>query len=105
MFKGVCNHHDLGPLGGIANDAGIRRQIRILKDMGCNAIRTSHNMPAPELIKACDEMGMMIMAESFDEWKAAKVQNGYHKVFDEWVEKDLVDSTDKVREPLGERCT
>lgn len=89
-FKGVCNHHDLGPLGGIANEAGIRRQIRILKDMGCNAIRTSHNMPAPELIRACDEMGMMVMAESFDEWKSAKVQNGYHKVFDEWVEKDLV---------------
>ena len=89
-FKGVCNHHDLGPLGGIANEAGIRRQIRIRKDMGCNAIRTSHNMPAPELIRACDEMGMMVMAESFDEWKSAKVQNGYHKVFDEWVEKDLV---------------
>lgn len=89
-FKGVCNHHDLGPLGGIANDAGIRRQIRILKEMGCNAIRTSHNMPAPELIRACDEMGMMVMAESFDEWKSAKVQNGYHKIFDEWVEKDLV---------------
>lgn len=89
-FKGVCNHHDLGPLGGIANEAGIRRQIRILKDMGCNAIRTSHNMPAPELIRACDEMGMMVMAESFDEWKGAKVQNGYHKIFDEWVEKDLV---------------
>lgn len=97
MFKGVCNHHDLGPLGGIANDAGIRRQIRILKDMGCNAIRTSHNMPAPELIKACDEMGMMIMAESFDEWKAAKVQNGYHKVFDEWVEKDLVNLIHQYR--------
>ena len=89
-FKGVCNHHDLGPLGGIANEAGIRRQIRMLKDMGCNAIRTSHNMPAPELIRACDEMGMMVMAESFDEWKGAKVQNGYHKIFDEWVEKDLV---------------
>ena len=90
IFRGVCNHHDLGPLGGIANEAGIRRQIRILKDMGCNAIRTSHNMPAPELVKACDEMGMMLMAESFDEWATAKVQNGYHKVFDEWVEKDLV---------------
>lgn len=88
-FKGVCNHHDLGPLGGIVNEAGIRRQIRILKDMGCNAIRTSHHMPAPELVAACDEMGMMVMAESFDEWKASKVQNGYHKVFDEWVEKDL----------------
>ncbi len=90
QFKGVCNHHDLGPLGGIANEAGIRRQIRILKDMGCNAIRTSHNMPAPELVKACDEMGMMLMAESFDEWATAKVQNGYHREFNEWVEKDLV---------------
>ena len=90
VFKGVCNHHDLGPLGGIANEAGIRRQIRMLKDMGCNAIRTSHNMPAPELIKACDEMGMMVMAESFDEWATAKVQNGYHTVFGEWAEKDIV---------------
>lgn len=89
-FKGVCNHHDLGPLGGIANEAGIRRQIRILRNMGCNAIRTSHNMPAPELIRACDELGMMVMAESFDEWESAKVQNGYHKIFDEWAEKDLV---------------
>ena len=66
-------HHDLGPLGAAVNDAAIRRQIRILKDMGCNAIRTSHNMPAPELIKACDEMGMMVMAESFDEWKKRKM--------------------------------
>lgn len=90
QFQGVCNHHDLGPLGGIANEAGIRRQIRILKDMGCNAIRTSHNMPAPELVKACDEMGMMLMAESFDEWATAKVQNGYHQFFDRWAEKDLV---------------
>ena len=89
-FRGVCNHHDLGPLGGIANEAGIRRQIRILQDMGCNAIRTSHNMPAPELVRLCDEMGMMIMAESFDEWATAKVENGYHTVFDEWAEKDLV---------------
>ena len=89
-FKGVCNHHDLGPLGGAVNDAAIRRQIRILKDMGCNAIRTSHNMPAPELVEACDEMGMMLMPESFDEWKSAKMANGYHKIFDEWVEKDLV---------------
>lgn len=89
-FKGVCNHHDLGPLGGIANEAGIRRQIRILKDMGCNAIRTSHNMPAPELVRLCDEMGMMVMAESFDEWATAKVQNGYHTVFNEWAERDMV---------------
>ena len=78
VFKGVCNHHDLGPLGAIANEAGIRRQVRMLKDMGCNAIRTSHNMPAPELVKACDEMGMMLMAETFDCWVTPKVQNGYN---------------------------
>ncbi len=88
-FKGVCLHHDLGPLGAAVNDAAIRRQIRLLKDMGCNAIRTSHNMPAPELVKACEEMGMMLMIESFDEWKTPKVENGYHKYFDAWAEKDL----------------
>lgn len=90
MFTGVCNHHDLGPLGTAVNEAAIRRQVRILKDMGCNAIRTSHNMPAPELVKACDEMGMMIMAETFDEWKAPKMKNGYNLWFDQWAEKDLV---------------
>jgi len=90
LFRGVCNHHDLGPLGAAVNDAAIRRQIRILKDMGCNAIRTSHNMPAPELVKACDEMGMMVMAETFDEWKTPKMKNGYHLWFDQWAEKDLV---------------
>ncbi len=89
-FRGVCNHHDLGPLGAAVNDAAIRRQIRILKDMGCNAIRTSHNMPAPELVEACDEMGMMLMLESFDEWRTAKLANGYHKYFDEWAERDIV---------------
>ena len=82
VFKGVCNHHDLGPLGAAVNDAAIRRQIRILKDMGCNAIRTSHNMPAPELVRACDEMGMMLMVESFDEWNVAKCKNGYNLLFD-----------------------
>ena len=90
VFKGVCNHHDLGPLGAIANEAAIRRQVRILKDMGCNAIRTSHNMPAPELVKVCDEMGMMLMAETFDCWVTPKVQNGYNLYFTEWAEKDLV---------------
>ena len=89
-FKGVCNHHDLGPLGAAVNDAAIRRQIRILKDMGCNAIRTSHNMPAPELVEACDEMGMMLMVESFDEWVTPKVKNGYHRNFLEWVERDMI---------------
>lgn len=90
VFKGVCMHSDLGPLGMAVNDAAIRRQIRILKDMGCNAIRTSHNMPAPELVKACDEMGMMLMAESFDEWRKPKCKNGYNLLFDDWAEKDLV---------------
>ena len=90
VFKGVCNHHDLGPLGAAVNDAAIRRQVRIMKDMGVNAIRTSHNMPAPELVRACDEMGMMLMVETFDEWKSPKCQNGYNRLFDEWAERDLV---------------
>ena len=89
VFKGTCNHHDLGPLGAAVNEAAIRRQIRILQEMGCNAYRTSHNMPAPELIRICDEMGMMVMCESFDEWRSAKVANGYHKVFFEQVENDV----------------
>ncbi len=89
-FQGVCNHHDLGPLGSAVNDAAIRRQIRIMKDMGANAIRTSHNMPAPELVRACDEMGMMLMVETFDEWKQPKVQNGYNLFWDKWAEKDMI---------------
>ncbi|KLT65295.1 beta-galactosidase [Pedobacter sp. BMA] len=89
-FKGVCNHHDLGPLGTAINVAALRRQLVLLKDMGCDAIRTSHNMPAPELVKLCDEMGFMMMVESFDEWKAPKVRNGYSHLFDEWAEKDVV---------------
>lgn len=90
VFKGVCNHHDLGPLGTAVNSAAIRHQISMLKDMGCNAIRTSHNMPAPELVQACDEMGIMLMAESFDEWNKPKCANGYNLLFDEWAERDLV---------------
>ncbi|GGI22711.1 beta-galactosidase GalB [Pedobacter mendelii] len=89
-FKGVCNHHDLGPLGAAINTAALRRQLTLLKDMGCDAIRTSHNMPAPELVKLCDEMGFMMMVESFDEWKEPKVKNGYSHLFDEWAEKDVV---------------
>lgn len=90
VFQGVCNHHDLGPLGTAVNDAAIRRQIRIMKDMGVNAIRTSHNMPAPELVRACDEIGMMLMVETFDEWKRPKVSNGYNLFWDNWAEKDVV---------------
>ena len=90
QFKGVCLHHDLGPLGSAVNDSAIRRQLGILKDMGCDAIRTSHNMPAPELVQLCNEMGFMMMLEPFDEWDIAKCENGYHLLFDEWAERDMV---------------
>ncbi len=89
-FQGVCNHHDLGPLGAAVNKAALRHQLVLLKDMGCDAIRTSHNMPAPELVELCDEMGLMMMVEAFDEWDIAKCENGYHLFFDEWAEKDMV---------------
>ena len=89
-FQGVCNHHDLGPLGAAVNVAALRRQLTLLKDMGCDAVRTSHNMPAPELVELCDEMGFMMMIEPFDEWDIAKCENGYHRYFGEWAERDMV---------------
>ena len=89
-FKGVCNHHDLGPLGAAVNKSALRHQLELLKDMGVNAIRTSHNMPAPELVELCDEMGLMMMIEPFDDWGfRPKSPNGYGAVFDEWAEKDV----------------
>ena len=91
QIQGVCNHHDLGPLGAAVNVAALRHQLQLLKDMGCNAIRTSHNMPAPELVQLCNEMGFMMMIEPFDEWDIAKCKNGYHRYFNEWAEKDVVD--------------
>ncbi|MDR1762883.1 MAG: DUF4982 domain-containing protein [Dysgonamonadaceae bacterium] len=96
-FRGVCNHHDLGPLGAAVNVSALRRQLTILKDMGCNAIRTSHNMPAPELVQLCDEMGFMMMVESFDEWQFAKCKNGYNLYFKEWAERDLVNMLHNYR--------
>jgi len=89
-FKGVCNHHDLGPLGAAINKTALKRQLLILKDMGCNAIRTAHNPPAPELLDLCDEMGFLVMNEAFDEWVHPKMENGYHRLFKDWAEKDLV---------------
>ncbi len=89
-FQGVCLHHDLGPLGAAINASAIRHQLELLKEMGCDAIRTSHNMPAPELVELCDEMGFMMMLEPFDEWDVAKCTNGYHRYFKEWAEKDMV---------------
>ena len=88
-FKGVCLHHDLGPLGAAYNDAAFRRQVRILKDMGCDAIRTAHNMPSAEQLDVCDELGMMVMAESFDEWATAKCPNGYSLFFRDWWKRDI----------------
>lgn len=89
-FKGVCLHHDLGPLGAAINTAALRRQLTILKDLGCDAIRSSHNMPSPEQLELCDEMGFMFLAESFDEWAKSKVENGYHLYFNTDAEKDVV---------------
>ncbi len=89
-FKGVCLHHDLGPLGAAVNKAALKRQLTILKDMGCNAIRSSHNMPSHEQLDLCDEMGFLFLAESFDEWAKPKVKNGYNRFFKEWAEKDVV---------------
>ncbi|MFJ1322324.1 DUF4982 domain-containing protein [Capnocytophaga canis] len=88
-FQGVCMHHDLGAIGAAVNEAAIRRQIRIMQDMGVNAIRTAHNMPAPEYVRIADEMGMMLALESFDEWAIPKVENGYNRYFKDWAEKDL----------------
>lgn len=96
-FQGVCNHHDLGPLGAAINVAALRHQLTLLKEMGCDAIRTSHNMPAPELVELCDEMGFMMMLEPFDEWNIAKCDNGYHRFFNEWAEKDMVNMLRQYR--------
>lgn len=97
-FKGVCNHHDLGPLGAAVNKSALRHQIELLRDMGVNAIRTSHNMPAPELAELCDEMGMMLMVEPFDDWGfRPKSPNGYGSVFNEWAERDITNMVENYR--------
>ena len=96
-FKGVCLHHDLGPLGTAVNKAALRRQLTILKDMGCDAIRSSHNMPSFEQLELCDEMGFMFLAESFDEWAKPKVENGYNRFFSAYAEKDVVNLVHATR--------
>ena len=88
-FKGVCLHHDLGPLGAAINKAALIRQIKMMKAMGCDAIRTAHNMPSKMQMDICDSLGMMVMAESFDMWKYAKCKNGYARFFDEWGDRDI----------------
>ena len=88
-IKGVCNHHDLGALGAAFNIRAAERQLEILKEMGCNAIRTSHNPPAPELLDLCDRMGFLVEDEAFDAWKTSKKRNDYNKLFYAWHEEDL----------------
>ena len=88
-IKGVCLHHDLGPLGAAVNKAALIRQIRMMKDMGCDAIRTAHNMPSTWQMEVCDSMGMMVMAESFDMWIYPKCKNGYALNFKDWADKDI----------------
>ncbi|UKK53794.1 DUF4982 domain-containing protein [Prevotella sp. E2-28] len=88
-LKGVCLHHDLGPLGAAVNKAALVRQIKIMKEMGCDAIRTAHNMPSQWQMDICDSLGMMVMAESFDMWIYPKCKNGYAQFFEEWAEKDI----------------
>ena len=90
-LKGVCNHHDLGCLGAAVNYRAIERQLEILKEMGCNSIRTSHNPPAPELLDLCDKMGFIVMDEAFDMWRKKKSAFDYSVDFPEWHEKDLTD--------------
>ncbi len=88
-IKGVCLHHDLGPLGAAVNYRATERQLVMLKEMGCNAIRTAHNPPSPELLQICDSIGLMVQVEAFDEWRTGKNINGYHNFFDKWAERDL----------------
>ena len=90
-IKGVCMHHDLGCLGAAVNTRAIERQLEILREMGCNGIRCSHNPPAPELLQLCDEMGFIVMDETFDMWRKKKTRYDYSLYFNEWHERDLTD--------------
>ncbi len=96
-FNGVCLHHDQGPLGAAVSYRAKERQMQIMKEMGVNALRTSHNPPSTELLEICDKMGIVVIVEAFDEWKKGKVINGYNKYFDQWHEKDLRDMIKRDR--------
>ncbi|MFR9621086.1 MAG: beta-galactosidase GalB [Rikenellaceae bacterium] len=89
-MRGVCLHHDLGPLGTAVNYRATERQLQMMKQMGCNAIRTSHNPPSVELLDICDSLGLLVQVEAFDEWRTGKNANGYNTLFDQWAERDLV---------------
>ena len=90
-INGVCNHHDLGCLGAATNERAIERQLQILKEMGCNGIRCSHNPPSPILLDLCDRMGFLVMDEAFDMWRRRKTDRDYARFFDDWYERDLTD--------------
>ena len=90
-INGVCLHHDAGALGAVVNRRAIERQLQIMKQMGANAVRCSHNPPAPELLQLCDSMGIMVMDESFDMWRKKKTSHDYARYFNEWHERDLTD--------------
>ncbi len=96
-LHGVCMHHDLGALGAAVNRRATERQLEILKVAGVNAVRTSHNPPSPELLEACDRLGLLVMDEAFDMWRIAKVPNGYSKYYDQWSERDLRDMVRRDR--------
>lgn len=88
-LKGTCNHHDLGALGSAFNLSALKRQFKILQEMGCNALRCSHNPPAVEFLDLADKMGFLVCDEAFDSWKGAKRENDFHKLYDDWHEKDM----------------
>ena len=96
-LKGVCNHHDLGPLGAAVNDRALERQVEIMKEMGVNSIRTSHNPPAPQLLDICDRMGILVLDEAFDCWVLKKTKNDYHRHFSEWYERDVTNMVKRDR--------
>ena len=88
-LQGTCNHHDLGPLGAALNVRALERQLELLKEMGCNALRTSHNPPAAELLDLADRMGFVVMVEAFDCWQTGKTPDDYSRLFNQWHERDL----------------
>lgn len=99
-LNGACLHHDGAAVGAAVPDRIWERRLALLKDMGCNAIRCSHNPPAPEFLDLCDTMGFLVMAEAFDEWRQPKLQTpayGYHRYFDEWAVRDLTDMLQRDR--------
>ena len=96
-INGVCLHHDLGALGAAVNERALERRLELLKEMGTNAIRTSHNPPAPELLDLTDRMGFLVMDEAFDMWYGAKTAHDYARFFDEWAETDIRDMVKRDR--------